>query len=142
MSKNQSDKVEELEEVLNLTVAKVKGLEEERKLLSTELQQELSSIKECLQEIKNNKQSSISHLEFYELSKLVKEQTKPVQRSIRILLFPEQDAKLFYKIVFSQWLLYLCLMLAINNIYKWAVNYSNNQKDLEMVEKTKSNKLR
>ncbi|HEX7356114.1 MAG TPA: hypothetical protein VF270_00215 [Ignavibacteriaceae bacterium] len=137
MSKNQSDKLEELEEVLNLTVNKVKDLEGERKQLSTELLKELHGIKENLQEIKNNNQSGISPLQFYELTKLVKQQTKPVQKSIRILLFPEQDAKLFYKIVFSRWLLYLCLMLAINNIYKWALNYSNNLKEIEMAERTK-----
>lgn len=138
MSKNQLDKIEELEEVLNLTVSKVKGLEEERKELSNELLLELTSIKESLKEIKgSNAQLRVFIRSLQELINQSKQQDKSIQKSIRILLFPEQDAKLFYKIVFSRWLLYLCLMLAINNIYKWAVNYSNNLKEIKVVVKQK-----
>ncbi len=55
-------------------------------------------------------------------------------KEFRILLFPEQDRTLFYKIVFGRWLLYLVIMLALNNIYKWSVNYSNNSKQLKIME--------
>ncbi len=50
--------------------------------------------------------------------------TKPVKtaKEFRILLFPEQDRKLFYKIVFGRWLLYLTIMLLLNNTYKFALH--------------------
>jgi hypothetical protein len=52
----------------------------------------------------------------------------------RILLFPEQDRKLFYKIVFGRWFLYLVIMLFLNNFYKWGVNYSDNQKEITLTQ--------
>ncbi|MBU0696867.1 MAG: hypothetical protein KKE39_10155 [Bacteroidetes bacterium] len=63
---------------------------------------------------------------------MIGNQPKSIQRKFQILLFPEQDAKLFYKIVFGRWFLWLVIMLALTNLYKWSVNYSNNQKLIEM----------
>ncbi|MBC7535332.1 MAG: hypothetical protein H7258_06530 [Ferruginibacter sp.] len=57
---------------------------------------------------------------------------KIVTRKFQILLFPEQDAKLFYKIVFSRWLLWLTIMLFITNLYKWSVHWSDNQKEIKL----------
>jgi hypothetical protein len=49
---------------------------------------------------------------------------QPVVKKFQILLFPEQDAKLFYKIVFGRWFLFLVLMLLIINLYKFSVHWS------------------
>ena len=57
---------------------------------------------------------------------------KIVTRKFQILLFPEQDAKLFYKIVFGRWLLWLMIMLCITNIYKLSIHWSDNQKEIKL----------
>lgn len=56
---------------------------------------------------------------------------QPIVRKFQILLFPEQDAKLFYKIVFGRWFLFLVLMLLILNLYKFSVHWSDNQKQVQ-----------
>ncbi|HTN20215.1 MAG TPA: hypothetical protein VL125_07055 [Pelobium sp.] len=66
-----------------------------------------------------------------DIKTIVGNQPKSVVKKFQLLLFPEQDAKLFYKIVFGRWIIWLTAMLVINNIYKWGANYSNNQKDIE-----------
>jgi len=56
---------------------------------------------------------------------------QPVVKKLQILLFPERDAKLFYKIVFGRWFLFLVLMLLILNAYKFSVHWSDNQKEVQ-----------
>jgi hypothetical protein len=56
---------------------------------------------------------------------------QPVVKKFQILLFPEQDAKLFYKIVFGRWFLFLVLMLLIINLYNFSVHWSDNQKEIQ-----------
>ena len=58
-------------------------------------------------------------------------QPKNVTRKFQILLFPEQDAKLFYKVVFGRWFLWLTAMLFIMSFYKWSVHWSDNQKEIK-----------
>ncbi|HTN20449.1 MAG TPA: hypothetical protein VL125_08245 [Pelobium sp.] len=72
---------------------------------------------------------------------MIGNQPKNIQRKFQILLFPEQDAKLFYKIVFGRWFLWLVIILALTNLYKWGVNYSNNQKEIEM-EQVENDRIR
>jgi len=55
----------------------------------------------------------------------------PVVKKFQLLLFPEKDAKLFYKIVFGRWFLFLVLMLLITDGYKLAVHWSDNQKEIQ-----------
>ena len=55
----------------------------------------------------------------------------PVVKKFQLLLFPEQDAKLFYKIVFGRWFLFLVLMLLIINLYNFSVHWSDNQKEIQ-----------
>jgi len=59
-------------------------------------------------------------------------QPKNIVRKFQILLFPEQDAKLFYKVVFSRWFLWLVIMLFLTNLYKWGIHYNDNQKEIKM----------
>jgi hypothetical protein len=54
-------------------------------------------------------------------------------RKFQILLFPEQDRKLFYRIVFGRWLMWLTVMLLLNNLYRFGVNWSNNKSKIEQV---------
>jgi hypothetical protein len=54
---------------------------------------------------------------------------QPVVKKFQIQLFPERDAKLFYKIVFGRWFLFLVLMLLIQNLYNFSVHWSDNQKE-------------
>ncbi|HET6254711.1 MAG TPA: hypothetical protein VFE32_11585 [Puia sp.] len=58
----------------------------------------------------------------------------PVVKKFQILLFPEQDAKLFYKIVFGRWFLFLVLMLLMTDLYKFSVHWSDNQKEVQREE--------
>lgn len=55
----------------------------------------------------------------------------PVVKKFQILLFPEQDAKLFYKIVFGRWFLFLVLMLLMTDLYKISIHWSDNQKEIQ-----------
>jgi hypothetical protein len=58
----------------------------------------------------------------------------PVVKKFQILLFPEQDAKLFYKIVFGRWFLFLVLMLLITDLYNFSVHWSDNQKEIQRAQ--------
>ena len=59
---------------------------------------------------------------------------QPVVKKFQILLFPERDAKLFYKIVFGRWFLFLVLMLLIQNLYNFSIHWSDNQKEVQREE--------
>jgi hypothetical protein len=65
---------------------------------------------------------------------LVGSKPQPIIKKIQILLFPEQDAKLFYKIVFGRWFLFLVLMLLITRLYDFSVHWSDNQKEVQREE--------
>jgi hypothetical protein len=84
---------------------------------------------------------SLLQNELMEIKTIVGNQPKNVTKKFQILLFPEQDAKLFYKIVFGRWFLWLVIMLALTNLYKWGVHYSDNQKKIE-VEQLKNYRIR
>jgi len=58
----------------------------------------------------------------------------PVVKKFQILLFPEQDAKLFYKIVFGRWFLFLVFMLLITDLYNLSIHWSDNQKEVQRQE--------
>src|SRR5450432_1662698 len=60
------------------------------------------------------------------------QEQKPIIKKYQVLLFPERDAKLFYKIVFGRWLLFLSIMLLLTNLYKFSVHFSDNQKDIKL----------
>jgi hypothetical protein len=70
----------------------------------------------------------------------VSAQPKNVIREFQVLLFPEQDARLFYKIVFGRWFMWLAIMLFFTFLYKWAVHNSDNNKDA-MIEALKNDKI-
>jgi hypothetical protein len=69
---------------------------------------------------------------FSEIKTHIASQPKALVKKFRILLFPEQDAKLFYKIVFSRWFMWLSIMFFCFYVYKWAVYRENLQKEVTM----------
>lgn len=69
---------------------------------------------------------------FTDIKMMIGTQPKSIVRKFQILLFPEQDAKLFYKVVFSRWFLWLAIMLFLTNLYKWGIHYSDNQKEIKL----------
>ncbi|QLC67176.1 hypothetical protein LPB248_12960 [Flavobacterium sp. LPB0248] len=69
---------------------------------------------------------------FLDIKFMIGRQPKSITRKFQILLFPEQDAKLFYKIVFGRWFLWLAIMIALINLYNWGIHYSDNNKEIEM----------
>lgn len=59
---------------------------------------------------------------------IVAGQPKNIVRKFQILLFPEQGAKLFYKVVFGRWFLFLVIMFFLTNLYKFSVYWMDSQK--------------
>lgn len=78
---------------------------------------------------------------FLDIKFMIGRQPKSIVRKFQILLFPEQDAKLFYKIVFGRWFLWLAIMIALNNLYSWGIHYSDNSKEIEM-RQIQNNRIR
>ncbi|MBS7234130.1 hypothetical protein KHA90_24310 [Flavobacterium psychroterrae] len=69
---------------------------------------------------------------FLDIKYMIGRQPNSIVRKFQILLFPEQDAKLFYKIVFGRWFLWFAIMVALSNLYKWGIHYNDNNKEIEM----------
>jgi hypothetical protein len=65
---------------------------------------------------------------------------KGTTKKFQILLFPEQDAKLFYKIVFGRWFMWLALMLFLSLAYKWIIHREDNNRQM-MIEALKSDRI-
>lgn len=69
---------------------------------------------------------------FLDIKFMIGRQPKSIVRKFQILLFPEQDAKLFYKIVFGRWFLWLAIMVALTNLYNWGIHYNDNNKEIKI----------
>lgn len=69
---------------------------------------------------------------FLDMKFMIAKHPKSITKRFQILLFPEQDAKLFYKIVFGRWFLWLAIMVALSNLYSWGIHYSDNCKEIEI----------
>ncbi len=65
---------------------------------------------------------------------------QPLVKKFQILLFPEQDAKLFYKVVFGRWFLFLVIMLLINNVYNFSIHWRDSQTEIE-IKKLETDKI-
>lgn len=78
---------------------------------------------------------------FADVKLMIGTQPKSIVRKFQILLFPQQDAKLFYKVVFSRWFLWLAIMLFLTNLYKWGIHYSDNQKEIKL-EQVENDRIR
>lgn len=78
---------------------------------------------------------------FLDMKFMIAKHPKSITKRFQILLFPEQDAKLFYKIVFGRWFLWLTIMLALGNLYNWGIDYNDNNKEIEM-QQIQNNRVR
>jgi hypothetical protein len=78
---------------------------------------------------------------FLDIKFMIGRQPKSIVRKFQILLFPEQDAKLFYKIVFGRWFLWLVIMVALTNLYNWGIHYIDNKKEIQ-IEQIKNDRIR
>ncbi len=78
---------------------------------------------------------------FPDIKLIIGTQPKSMVRIFQILLFPEQDVKLFYKVVFSRWFLWMAIMLFLTDIYKWEIHYSDNQKEIKL-EQIENDRIR
>lgn len=63
---------------------------------------------------------------------IVSGQPKSITKKYQFLLFPEQDAKLFYKIIFSRWFMWLTIIVFLHFLYNWAAHWSDINKEVEM----------
>jgi hypothetical protein len=117
---NNTKAIHDLVSTVNILTGKIKDWEEK---LDKPKPINISADTRQIQEIMKK---GIADMKFIVGTKPV-----PVIKKYQLLLFPEQDAKLFYKIVFGRWFLFLVLMLLITNLYKFSVHWSDNQKEVE-----------
>jgi hypothetical protein len=103
-----------------------KDNDERKKLPELDIEQSLKTIQDSIRQISFD----------------IKTQLEKAGRIIKIQLFPEQDRKLFYKIVFGRWFIILAVMLAIRCLYLWGINRNDNQRivTLKLIEAQKMNK--
>lgn len=102
MIAEQAEKIEQLTATVNGYYERLKDPKAES------LQSNTKSIKDIIKK-------GVTEMKFIAMN-----QNKPVIKKFQIFLFPEQDAKLFYKIVFGRWLVLLVIMLLITDVYKWS----------------------
>lgn len=55
-----------------------------------------------------------------------------VIRKFQILLFPERDQKLFYRVVFGRWFLWISVMVLFNYSYRIFVKWTDNKKEITL----------
>lgn len=77
---------------------------------------------------------AILQREINNIKQAVDGQPKSVVRKFQILLFPEQDAKLFYKVVFGRWIIWLTVMLFLVKVYKFGIHWSDNLKQVKVYQ--------
>lgn len=68
---------------------------------------------------------------FLDIKYMIGREPKSITRKLQILFFPEQDAKLFYKIVFGRWFLLAIAIFAIKFAYSWGLDYTQSMKEVE-----------
>jgi hypothetical protein len=119
--KSQSKCIADLAGAINSLSDRCNNIEEELK------KSKPISVSANMQPIQEILKKSISDIELI----VSNQQEKPVIKKFQMLLFPEQDTKLFYKIVFGRWLLWLTTMLFLTNLLKFSIHWSDNQKEIK-----------
>ncbi|ANI89392.1 hypothetical protein A9P82_08855 [Arachidicoccus ginsenosidimutans] len=66
---------------------------------------------------------------------------QPVIKKWQILLFPEKDAKQFYRIVFGRWFLWLVIIFFLSCLYKFGIHWSDNQQQMKL-EQLENDKIK
>jgi hypothetical protein len=117
---NNTKAVNDLVAAVNLLTGKVKGFDEK-----------MDKPKAIIVSADTRPIQEIMKKGITDIKLTVGTKSQPVVKKFQILLFPEQDAKLFYKIVFGRWFLFLVLMLIITSLYNFSVHWSDNQKEVQ-----------
>jgi len=120
---NNTKAVNDLVAAVNLLTGKVKGFDEK-----------MDKPKPIIVSADTRPIQEIMKKGLTDMKLTVGTKPQPVVKKFQILLFPEQDAKLFYKIVFGRWFLFLVLMLLIINLYNFSVHWSDSQKEVQRQE--------
>ena len=102
----------------------------------TNFNERLENLKIIIPPVSTKPYEEIINKGIAEMQLTVGNQPKSVTRKFQFLLFPEQDAKLFYKIVFGRWFMWLTVILFISNLYKWSIHWSDNQKEIKQHKKS------
>ena len=116
-------------------------LNEKCKGLETLMEQKMGNFKNVNQQEDANSLQAALKKSIVDLRLMLSTYSKGITKKFQILLFPEQDAKLFYKIVFGRWFMWLALMLALVLLFKSAIHYIDAHKQV-MFEAEKNNHIR
>jgi hypothetical protein len=104
------------------------------------IEEYLINRKEAAPTIDTNPLQEIVKKAMAEIKMMLLALPKNTSKKIQILLFPEQDAKLFYKIVFGRWFMWLAIMLFLTLAYKWMIHREDNNKQM-IIEAWKNEKI-
>jgi len=66
---------------------------------------------------------------------------RPLVRKFRVLLFPERDARLFYKIVFGRWFLMLVILFGLSCLYRFGIHWNDNRR-IVRIEQLENDRIR
>jgi hypothetical protein len=116
-------------------------LNEKCKGLETLMEQKMGNLKNVNQQEDANSLQAALKKSIVDLRLMLSTYPKGITKKFQILLFPEQDAKLFYKIVFGRWFMWLAVMLALVLLYKSTIHYIDTHKQV-MLEAEKNNHIR
>lgn len=72
---------------------------------------------------------------------MIPKKPSSASRSFQVLLFPERDAELFYKIVFGRWFLMLVVMFSLSCLYKFTIHWNDNREHVQ-IEQLKNENIR
>jgi hypothetical protein len=139
----------DLEATVNSSILKVDSLQntieqllnEKCKGLETLMEQKLGNIKSASQQEDANTLQAVLKKGIIDLKLMMSTYPKGITKKFQILLFPEQDAKLFYKIVFGRWFMWLATMLALVLLFKSAIHYIDSHRQV-MLELEKNDRIR
>ncbi len=123
---NTTQKVERLENKIEYVV------EEHFQKMGQSLERKIDTIKNDNGQVDLNAQKDIFKQGLLYLKVIKAAQSKNAGKRIQILLFPEKDAKLFYKIVFGRWFMWLVIIVFLIFLYNWAIHWSDNNKQVKM----------
>src|SRR5690606_6743129 len=99
---------------------------------TNKMEEHLATRKEVTPTIDTNPFKEIVKKAVTEIKLMLSAQHKNTSKKIQILLFPEQDAKLFYKIVFGRWFLMVLIALFLQLAYQVITQAQQISKEIEM----------
>ena len=107
-------------------------IDEKFKVLENLIGQKLENSSNTSQHEEADSLKAILKKGIIDLKLVLSTSPKGITKKLQILLFPEQDAKLFYKIVFGRWFMWLAVIVFMHFLYNWAVHWSDNNKEVRM----------